>query len=1027
MNDQALIAGRYEMGARIGEGGMGTVYRGVDSRSREAIAIKRLKPDLVNAEMLARFTREGEALRQLNHPNIVKVLATVQDGDSHYLIMELVSGGSLSDHLQGTGSFPIERVLRIGLELSDALTRAHHLNVIHRDLKPANVLIADDGTPRLTDFGVALMTGKERITETEGIVGTLSYLSPEAFGLDGIDARADIWAFGVMLFEMLAGQRPFDRAAVTQTLMAILSDPTPDLEELRPDCPIALVDLIYRMLEKDPHQRIPSVRQVGAELENILQGRPSSTPVGVSPLQPKSPTFDTPTPSPAAIKHNLPAQTTAFVGREDELSELARLLSDANTRLVTILAPGGMGKTRLALEVGTRYISSLQHTMFSNGVFFVSLAPLTSPDFIVSTIAESVGFQFYQGGEPKQQLLDFFREKSMLLLMDNFEHVLAGASIVSEILQTAPHVKILATSRERLNLSGETLFSLSGMDFPDWETPQDALNYSAVKLFLQSAKRVRPDFELQADNLKYVARICRLVQGMPLGILLAASWVEVLSLREIADEISKSIDFLESEARDLPERHRSIRAVFDYSWNLLTDEERAALAKLSVFRGGFSREAAQAVADAGLRTLMALVNKSLLRRNPDSGRYEFHELLRQYGEQRLLPEERDLTRDLHCGYYAGHFQQLTPDLKGAKTVIAVKTAAIDYENAHLAWQWAVQHVKRAELWQLFDVFTTTVWTHNRIHEGIALSSLAVTGLENTPTSTSQDDELLGIMVAWQALICSLANFPEQFRDYAEKSLAILNRLDASTFRPITAEILSYLGMMIAENGNVSRGKALVQRSIALCRDSDYRFGLCVGLTSLCIIYVNRGEVGGLDTLIQEAEKLALEIGNPDRIGMVKVLLGETARLNGNLVQAKHLFLEGVPLLKITHNWTNLTVTQNLLGEMALGEGNLEDAKTWFTEALSVYHSIGNRWALAETLCGFAKLLIARGEKEQAVEFVTLVFANPKTNDTWAATYAKPLLASLEAELPPEVYATAIERGKALELDAVVRDLLAQTS
>ena len=212
---------------------------------------------------------------------------------------------------------------------------------------------------------------------------------------------------------------------------------------------------------------------------------------------------------------------------------------------------------------------------------------------------------------------------------------LPGGAFVQDILQAAPSVKILVTSREKLNLNAETVFVLSGMSFPTWETPADALEYGAVKLFMQSAQRVRRDFQLEADDLPFVARICRMVQGTPLGILLAAAWLEVLTPREIVDEISRSLDFLETEMHDLPERQRSLRAVFEYSWNLLTEQERALFAQFSIFRGGFTRDAALQITGTNLRALTLLVNKSLLRRDNDSGRYEIHELLRQYAEEKL--------------------------------------------------------------------------------------------------------------------------------------------------------------------------------------------------------------------------------------------------------------------------------------------------------------------------------------------------------------------------------------------------------
>ena len=354
------IANRYELQEQIGAGGMGAVFRGVDTHTGEAVAIKQLKPEAILQDpgILQRFQREADALRQLNHPNIVKVLATAGQDDHHFIMMEYMSGGSLRDMLQ-TNHLPIDRILSIALDLADALTRAHRLNIVHRDLKPANVLLADDGTPRLTDFGIAHMGSMERVTDSNSVLGTLDYLPPEVLAGSGVDTRADIWSFGVVLFEMLAGKRPFSGESVGQVLTAILTQPTPDLETLNPDCPVRLVDLVYRMLEKDREARISSVRAVGLELEAILAGKQV---VGGQPAPVRSPAhepetligekrFATPTPqADDRPRHNLPAQTTPFVGREAELTELTRLIDSPSQRLVTILAPGGMGKTRLALE-----------------------------------------------------------------------------------------------------------------------------------------------------------------------------------------------------------------------------------------------------------------------------------------------------------------------------------------------------------------------------------------------------------------------------------------------------------------------------------------------------------------------------------------------------------------------------------------------------------------------------------------------------------------------------------------------------
>jgi serine/threonine protein kinase len=256
----------------LGRGGVGDVYRGTDLDTGQAVAIKALRPEVVvsDPDALPRFVREREALQHLDHPNIVKIVGAVEEKGRHYLVMEYVPGGSLRDLLDAEGRLSTERALEIGLDLADALTRAHRLGIVHRDLKPSNVLLAEDSTPRLTDFGIAYVASGQRLTSTGTIVGTIPYLSPEACRGEMPDARADIWAFGVMLYEMLAGEPPFAGTTFPAVLLAILTQPIPDLHQVRSDTPDALVSLIDRMLAKDPQRRIPSVRLVGAELEAIL-------------------------------------------------------------------------------------------------------------------------------------------------------------------------------------------------------------------------------------------------------------------------------------------------------------------------------------------------------------------------------------------------------------------------------------------------------------------------------------------------------------------------------------------------------------------------------------------------------------------------------------------------------------------------------------------------------------------------------------------------------------------------------------
>jgi predicted ATPase/DNA-binding CsgD family transcriptional regulator len=347
-----------------------------------------------------------------------------------------------------------------------------------------------------------------------------------------------------------------------------------------------------------------------------------------------------------AVPAHLPVQLTPFIGREDELEALSRLFSQPHNRLLTILAPGGMGKTRLALAAAENALKQFEH-----GIFFIPLAPLTTTDQLVPAIAAAIGLHFSPDHRPPQrQLLEFLSTRNTLLVLDNFEHLLDGAALVTDLLNAAPKVKALVTSRERLNLTGETIYTLGGLPYPGQFQSENPLNFSAVKLFVQCASRANSHFV--AHDAASIAHVCQLVQGMPLALELAAAWAGTLSPAEIAAEIIRSADFLHTTMRNAPERLRSIRAVFEATWRRLTLDERQAFRRLSIFRGGCTREAAQGVAGVDLSALAGLVDKALLRRSGEGKRYEIHELLRQYAAEQLdAVDDFARTRSAYRDYF----------------------------------------------------------------------------------------------------------------------------------------------------------------------------------------------------------------------------------------------------------------------------------------------------------------------------------------------------------------------------------------
>lgn len=424
----------------------------------------------------------------------------------------------------------------------------------------------------------------------------------------------------------------------------------------------------------------------------------------------------------------LVSTTTPFIGRSQEIAEISELLSDPSCRLITLVGPGGIGKTRLAMEVAER-----NRIAFRDGVFFVPLAPLTRSADIIAAIAETMPFYFQQSDRDlRTEFFDFLEDKQskrILLVLDNFEHLLDGVDIVSEILDATTNLKIIATSREALNLQEEWIRRISGLAYPDTKSDTPLEEYGAVQLFLDRARRIRGDFALSED-ISGVIEICRLLEGMPLAIELAVGWLQTLQPSHIAREIESGINILCTRLRNLPERHRSIRSVFDNSWNFLAEDEQLVFQKLSIFRGGFTRDAAAAVAGASLNSLASLVDKSLVRLS-QSGRYDIHELLRQYGAERLDAANRSGTvRQAYAFYYLDLLHNLESDIKSRNQIDALNAIAADFENIRNAWKLAIEYGRQTAAF--YDAINRAVESisfygdmRGRYHEAVAMMRSAI--------------------------------------------------------------------------------------------------------------------------------------------------------------------------------------------------------------------------------------------------------------------------------------------------------------
>lgn len=490
--------------------------------------------------------------------------------------------------------------------------------------------------------------------------------------------------------------------------------------------------------------------------------------------------------------HNLPLQNTPFVGRTAELMLVGGYLAHPEIRVVTLVGPGGIGKTRLGMQVALE-----NRTVFLNGVCFIPLAAVQSSDDLEPSIIDALPISVTGSEPPKTQLLDYLRNRELLLFLDNFEHLVEGGSdLVIDILRAAPEVKVLITSRERLHIQGERVFEVGGLPIPS-DRAEAAATHSAVQLFLQSANSTRAGFKPDADTFTQIAQICHLVEGMPLAIELAAAWVHVLSCREIAEAIERNLGALSTPLRNVPQRHRSLRAVCDYSWLLLTKDERQIFRRFGAFVGPFDREAAQRVTGVSLLTLSTLVDKSLVRLS-STGRYDIHELLRQYAAKKLAddPVELEHTLDQHAGYYASLLYRWQSQAEVDPNPDAIQAIEAALDNILAGWQWSLVRGRYEDLRLALDGLFLFFQTVGRLWDGARLFERAVAVLEQHSTPEAGEQErlaaLIGVLLSRRGqLLRQLASYPAA-ETALRRSIDLLQSLDEKRELALALEQLDRL-------------------------------------------------------------------------------------------------------------------------------------------------------------------------------------------------------------------------------------------
>jgi predicted ATPase/DNA-binding CsgD family transcriptional regulator len=707
--------------------------------------------------------------------------------------------------------------------------------------------------------------------------------------------------------------------------------------------------------------------------------------------------------------HNLPQYSTPFVGRTAELAEISSRFNDSNCRLLTLVGPGGIGKTRLA----TKYAA--QHAgQFANATYFVPFQSLGSSDLMVSTIADVMRFHFNPGRDPKQQLLRHLSKLEILLVLDNLEHLLDGVDLIPDILQVAPDVSILVTSRERLNLGEEWVFDVRGLEYPADDSETDIYSYDAVNLFLSHVRRINAPSDLNSIQYSTVVRICQLVGGMPLGIELAAAWTRTLSFAGIAQGIESSLDILETSVRGIERRHRAMRATLDPMWKRLSDAQRTVVRQLSIFRGGFTREAAEAVTGTSIHTLSSLVDRSFLHMD-NRGRYDFHELLRQYAKEKLHESSDELhaVRKRHCRYFTAYLSRREKVLEGKGQKSALEEIQGEIDNIRAAWAWAVQEKWESEIGQachaLWFFYDTRSWYGEAAQSfGAAASAL---GMDRPIPPMNRT---LGRVMAYYALHSTFS--PDRTQEILENSLSMLRHLDARSDTGFVLVGLSEVALFWKNDPETAL--AYLQESLSIFSEVGNDWGAAYSLRWMGHASIYLGDYEEGQRFGEASLAIYEETGDTHGKAIALGVIGICALRFGQYDHATEISQEILSLCEAIGLRWHTAFPIILLGAAACHLGNFEEAGKYLHEGLKDAYEVPVVPTVLFGLLETVPWLIAMDHEIEAIEILAFLLVYP-VPPIRGKLPVRDLFVKLKNELPDEDVSSATARSRTLTLEAVV--------